>query len=263
MQIRNLFRFRELGDGAQKPFLDHLEDLRWMIIKMVISLAIGMVAGFLARVPLTRLLQWPLANIDPSLPSKLQSFGVADPLTISFQLAFYAGIVLAFPFLLYFAAEFVLPALTAKERRVLFPTMAIGIGLFIAGVLFCFMIVLPQTLAYFYEDSHTMGWSPNWSVREYFSFVTQVTLSFGLAFELPVVVLALVRLGVLNRDMLRSTRPYAIILIVILAAVITPTSDALTLGLLAVPMMVLYELCIWIARFVERKQVAAPSEPEP
>jgi sec-independent protein translocase protein TatC len=260
MEIRNLFRFRESGDGEQKPFLDHLEDLRWMVVKMAVALAVGMVAGFLARVPLTRLLQWPLATIDPTFPSRLQSFGVADPLTISFQLAFYAGIVLAFPFLLYFAAEFVLPALTTRERRVLFPTMAVGIGLFVTGVTFCFLVVLPQTLAYFYQDSRTMGWSPNWSVREYFAFVTQVTLSFGLAFELPVVVLALVRLGLLSRVTLRTSRPYAVILIVIFAAVITPTSDMLTLGLLAVPMLALYEICIWIARFVERKQEEPPAE---
>jgi len=128
MQLGKLFQFRESGEGSQKPFLDHLEDLRWMIIKMVVSLALGMIAGFVGRVPLTRLLQWPLATIDPDLPSRLQSFGVADPLTISFQLAFYAGIVLAFPFLLYFAAEFVLPALTTKERRVFYPTLAIGVG---------------------------------------------------------------------------------------------------------------------------------------
>jgi len=257
MEIKNLFRFREEGE-AQKPFLDHLEDLRWMVIKMVIALVLGMVAGFLLRVPLVRLLQHPLASVDPALPSKLQSFGVADSLTISFQLAFYAGIVMSFPFLLYFLAEFILPALTRAELRVLIPAMVAGIGLFLGGVLFCYFVVLPQTLAYFFSDSQTMGWSPNWSVREYFAFTTQFTLSFGLAFELPVAVLALVRLGLLTQQTLKATRPYAVVIILFLAAIITPTSDLLTLALMGGPMLVLYEICIWIARFVERKADPVP-----
>ena len=256
MDWSRAFRFRE--DSVQKPFLEHLEDLRWMLIRMVAALGVGIVAGFVFRERLVALLQAPLASVDPGLPGRLQSFGVADSLTISFQLAFYAGIVLSFPFQLYFLAEFMLPALTRQERRVILPAVAVGVGLFLLGVVFCFSVVLPQTLAYFFEDSRSMGWSPNWSVREYFAFVTQFTLSFGLAFELPVAVLALVRLGLLTKATLRSSRPYAVVIVIVLAAIITPTSDLLTLGLMAGPMWLLYEACILIAGFVERKTPQAP-----
>jgi sec-independent protein translocase protein TatC len=249
--MKGFFNFREAEDEA-KPFLDHIEDLRVLIIKIAAAIGIAMTAGFAFRTWLASIIQQPLAGVDPERAANLQSLGVADSFTISLQLAFYAGFVIAFPFILYFLAEFVLPALTPHEKRVLLPAALVGFGLFLVGVAFCYFVVLPQALAFFFRDAQAMSWQPTWTVREYYSFVTQLTIAFGVAFELPLVVLVLVRLGILDRATLRRSRSFAVLVIFIVAAIITPTTDILTLLLLGGPMVVLYELCIGIAWLMER-----------
>jgi len=161
--------------------------------------------------------------------------------------------VLAFPFILYFLAQFVLPALTPGEKKALFPAAIVGFGLFLGGVNFAYFIVLPQTLEFFFQDAKSMSWQPTWTVREYYSFTTQFVIGFGLAFELPVVVLLLVKLGIVNYETLRRTRAFAVIIIFVVAAIITPTSDILTLVLMGGPMYVLYEICIGIAWLMNRR----------
>lgn len=253
MILKKLFQIREEGD-AEKPFLEHLEDLRWTLIKCAIVLAASMIGAFFFRIPLTRIIQRPLELAAPQAAAAIQSLAPADSITISFQLAFYAGIVIAFPFILYFIIEFILPALNQKERRLLLPGIAIATGLFLAGVFFSYYIVLPMTLAFFYSDAQSLGWTPSWTVKDYFSFVTQFAIAFGLCFELPVVVMALVKLGLLTAKTLRSSRSYAVVAICFLAAVITPTTDILTLVLMSGPMLALYEGCIWLAVFLEKKR---------
>ena len=247
--MKNFFEFRDKGD-VPKPFLLHLEELRGTLIKVAIALGLGMTLCFLFRTELAAIIQRPLIAVDPTRAANLQSLGVADSFTISLELAFYGGMVVSFPFLLWFLAEFVLPALTPAEKRVLFPAAMVGFGLFLLGVSFAYFVVLPQTLEFFFQDAKAMSWQPTWTVREYYSFTTQFLIAFGLAFELPVVVLLLVKLGIVDYDTLRRTRAFALVVIFIVAAVITPTSDILTLLLMGGPMYVLYEICIAIARFM-------------
>ena len=132
------------------------------------------------------------------------------------------------------------------------PGVLIGFGLFLIGVVFCYYFVLPQTLKFFFEDAKSLDWEPTWTVRDYFSFVTHITLAFGFAFELPVVILTLVYLGFVNFSFLSRTRPYGIVIILLLAVVIAPTPDILTFLSLGAPMVLLYELCIWLAWLIER-----------
>jgi sec-independent protein translocase protein TatC len=254
--IGRIFNFRELSDEP-KPFLDHIEDLRRMLIKMAIALGSAMVLSFFFRGWLFGIIQHPLNAVSSDLASKLQSLGVVDSFTISLELAFYAGIVLSFPFLLLFLSEFVLPALTLRERRYLFPASAIGFGLFLGGVTFAYFVVLPQTLVFFFRDAQSLGWHPTWTVREYYSFTTQFIIAFGLAFELPVVVLLLVKLGVLDVAGLKRIRPQALVAIMIFAAVLTPTQDVITLLLMGAPMYLLYEACIVIAAITQRREERA------
>lgn len=171
---------------------------------------------------------------------------------LSMKLSFFAGIVLAFPLLLLFVLQFVLPGLHRHEKRVLWPAMLVGFALFIGGVLFAYFGVLPRALEFFYEWSGSLGVSNDWRIGEYISFATQFTLLFGLAFELPVVVMVFVKLGLLSYETMSSTRSYAIVAIFIAAAVLTPTPDIMTLLLMALPMIVLYEICIWLAWFDRR-----------
>jgi sec-independent protein translocase protein TatC len=253
MALRNLFKFRELSESeTSKPFLEHLEDLRWMFVKMAITLIIAMIGCFALRGMLVHIMQAPLREVDQNL-GVLRALGITDSITISFQLAFYAGIVVSFPLLLFFAAEFVLPALTTVEKKYLLPAIGISFALFLAGVLICYFWLLPKTILFFFRDTQSLGWEPAWTVQQYYSFVTRFVLGFGLAFELPVVVLVLVQLGLISYEFMARTRPYAIVLIVVLATIITPTPDVLTLIAMSLPMCLLYESCIWIAWFMRRR----------
>jgi sec-independent protein translocase protein TatC len=257
MALRDIFRFREVPESeTSKPFLEHLEDLRWTIVKMAITLVVAMVGSFAFRSALVRIMQRPLHEVDAKLAA-LRALGITDSITISFHLAFYAGLVISFPLLLYFLAEFVLPALTAIEKRLILPAIFVSFGLFLAGVLCCYFLLLPKTILFFFHDTESLGWTPAWTVQEYYSFVTRFTLGFGLAFELPVVVLALVRFGLVTYGLMSRTRPYAIVLMFILATIITPTPDILTLLALGLPMCLLYESCIWIAWLMQRRMTRA------
>lgn len=253
MNLRRVFSFRENGDET-KSFLGHLEDLRGTLIKMAGTLVLSMMACFTFRSELAAIVQRPLVAVDAKMAASIQSLGVADSFTISLELAFYGGMVLAFPLLLWFLAEFVLPALTPREKRMLFPAAGIGFGLFLGGVAFSYFVVLPQTLVFFFHDAQAMHWQPTWTVREYYSFTTQFVIAFGLAFELPVVVLLLVYLGIVDFALLRRTRAFAVVVIFIFAAIITPTSDILTLLFMGAPMYVLYEICIAISWLMERRR---------
>ena len=133
MNWRRFFDFREMRDEP-KPFLDHIEDLRKMLVKMLVVLGVMMGAAFAFQRAVVAVIERPLLAIDPDRTS-LTNFGVADPLTIAIELSFYAGLVMAFPFLVLFLAEFVMPALTQKERRKLYPATSTSFGLLLVGVL--------------------------------------------------------------------------------------------------------------------------------
>jgi sec-independent protein translocase protein TatC len=181
---------------------------------------------------------------------------------LSMKLSFFAGIIVSFPLLLLFILQFVLPGLHQHEQKVMWPALAIGFGLFLFGVFFAYWFVLPRALTFFFEWSSKLGVSNDWRIGEYITFATQFTLLFGLSFELPVVVMVFVKIGLLTHEAMRRTRAYAILSIVVIAAIITPTPDAFTLCLMAGPMILLYELCIWLAYFDAKKKEKAEAEEE-
>ena len=196
---------------------------------------------------------------DAAIDSKgklvlMQALNPTEGFMLSIKLALFAGIIISFPLLLFFTLQFILPGLKNNEKKALWPALIIGFGLFIGGVLFSYFFVLPKVLDFFYNYSQEMGVTNEWRIGYYISFATQFTLIFGLGFELPVVVMTMVRLGLLNYEIMKNTRSYAVLAIIVIAAVITPTPDAFTLLLLAGPMIILYEICIWLAFFHNRKQ---------
>ncbi len=220
----------------------------------------GFVKGLGAGEDMTRQLL-ALLDSDPSVESSagsnirmMSALKPTETFMLSMKLAFFAGIVVAFPLLLMFILQFVLPGLHHNERKVLWPAMGIGFGLFLGGVMFAYFFVLPRALLFFYDWSGDLGVSNDWRIGEYISFATQFTLLFGLSFELPVVVMVLVKLGLLTYDSMARTRTYAIVAIYVAAAVITPTPDIMTLNLMALPMLFLYEICIWLAWFDRKKE---------
>lgn len=262
--LDRFFQLREASDEP-KPFLEHLEEFRVMIIKMAVTLCISMVVAFIFRMELAAFLQAPLHSVAPEMADRLATLGVIDSLTISLSLAFNAGMILAFPLLAFFFAQFVVPALTRKEKKFVFPAIGVSFLLFMIGVVSCYFLLLPQTLQFFYDDAQKMGFTPTWTVREYFSFATRMILGFGLAFQLPIGVMALVSMGMLSFDFLNTTRRYAIVLILTLALIIAPTPDIITFLSLGIPMCLMYEVCIWLAYLIEkrrRKRLEAEAEEE-
>ncbi len=252
--LNKLFQLREKSDGeVVKPFLEHLEDLRWTLIKMVVALLIGMIAAFTFHKSLLAILRAPLDALGPGAAKTLTVMGVVDPFMISLSLSFYGGIVLALPFLLYFLAGFVLPALTRQEKKYLIPGLVGGTVLFAIGVVSCFKYILPQTLRFFW-DYGAGDFNMMYQAKEYFSFVTQLCIAFGLLSELPVVMIVLALFGIVSFQFLNSTRAYALVIILALAAFIAPTPDPMTFLTMAAPVIVLYEICIWIVWLLELRR---------
>jgi sec-independent protein translocase protein TatC len=180
---------------------------------------------------------------------------------LSMKLSFFAGIVLSFPLLLLYILQFVLPGLHSNEKRVMWPALGIGFGLFLLGASFAYYLVLPRALLFFYQWSGDMGISNDWRIGEYIGFATQFTLLFGVSFELPVIVMVFVKLGLLSYETMSNTRTYAVLAIFVAAAVLTPTPDIFTMLLMAAPMILLYEMCIWLA-YLDRKKNRAREEQE-
>src|SRR5437773_8622750 len=156
MALRDIFKFRDLPESeTSKPFLEHLEDLRWMIVKIAMTLAVAMIVCFAFRATLVRILQAPLHDVGSQIGT-LKELGITDSIVISFHLAFYSGIVVSFPLLLYFLAEFVLPALTAVEKRFLFLALGVSFALFLLGVLIAYFWLLPKSILFFFRDTESL-----------------------------------------------------------------------------------------------------------
>lgn len=253
--LNKFFQFREKSDGEIiKPFLDHMEELRWTLIKMGITLAVAMVIAFFFVNDLMALVQQPLIAVDPKLLGKIVTRSIVDSFVISLMLAFFAGLTLALPFLGYFALSFILPALTRQERKYLFPGIFGSFCLFLTGTLVSYHYILPETLRFFYDYSHKMQVEILWEWKDYISFCAWLTIGFGLLCQLPVVMIALALLGIVSYRFLAKTRPYAITIILILAAVVAPTPDPVTFISLGAPIILLYEICIWIVWLLDRRK---------
>ena len=183
-----------------------------------------------------------------------------EALTISIHLAFFAGIVLSLPFIIYFVAGFVLPALTRQEKKFLFPGIFGSFLLFLAGVLVSYYYILPTTLVFFKKYAESMEIKTLWTWNSYLSFVTWLTIGFGLLCQLPVVVMALSVIGIVDYKFLARTRPYAVTIILIIAAIIAPTPDPMTFITLGLPVIALYEACIWIVWLLDRRKARREME---
>jgi sec-independent protein translocase protein TatC len=243
------------GGLETKPFLAHLEDLRWTIIRCAGALAVGVViCAFTAKQILAALyVPYRQAGRDPK---DLFNFGVVDPFSIHMEISIFGGVILSLPFLLYFIGQFLLPALTPREKRFLLPIFMAGTGLFMVGVTLCYCFVLRATLVFFIAYSGYLGFSTMWTAKGLIDFEVQMLVGFGLAFELPLVILVLNLLGIVSAEQLASKRRHAAFFIVVAACCIIPSVDYFSLTLLSVPMYLLYELCIVIARIVEKRRAA-------
>jgi sec-independent protein translocase protein TatC len=237
-----------------KTFLEHLEDLRWLIIKIGTTLILAIILGFIFTPQILDVLYQPLRKAGHDPQKILRVLGVVDPFLIQMHASFLSGIVLALPFALYFLGEFLLPALLPHERRLLIPVFLTGALLFFAGTTFCYYILLPQALTFFINYSTNLGLTVEWTLEKYLSFTVNLLIAFGISFELPLVILLLHHLHIITHTQLRSSRRLAIFIITFAAACITPTTDFYTLALLSLPMVALYELTILLTALIEKKR---------
>jgi sec-independent protein translocase protein TatC len=210
------------------------------------------------RLGTNQVLGWRVTN-DPDAIDNIRRMHVdlvnlspAGGFYVAVQVALYGGLVLAAPILLYFIASFVFPALRIKERKYVYRAIFIGSGLFMLGVSFCYFILMPVALmaSQFYSQWLGLG-AFQWRAEEYISFVCKFMLGMGLGFELPVVILTLVKIGVLRYATLRSMWRYMIIICLVLGAFLT-TPEVVTQVLMAGPLYLLYEVTVWIAWYWEQ-----------
>lgn len=270
--LQKVFKVREKvamnlsGKGdEEKPFLDHLEDLRKMIVRIAMTLLVSTLVTFCFYGQLFEIIKYPLwatgvIKTPEELKNMLQILSPQEGFLMVMNLSLIAAVILAFPLLLFFLLQFILPGLKPAEKKAIFPAIGIGAGLFLLGACFAFYVVLPKALEFFYSFNEGLGMSNGWRLDAYVKFATRFILLFGVAFELPVIVMVLVKLDFLNYKLMSTTRSYAIIAIAIFAAIVTPTPDPFTMLVLAGPLYVLYETCIWLAYFMEKKDRAAYPE---
>ncbi len=195
----------------------------------------------------------PQAVPDP-LRVKLRNFNPAEGFMVAFHIALYGSLVVSAPFWLYFLGQFILPALRVRERRFLFTWLGWGVLLFLTGVLLTYFFLLPLALRASIEYSTLLGFDAfEWRADEYISFTCKFLLGMGLGFQFPLVVLTLVKIGIVGYRQLAHFRRHVIVLSFILGAILT-TPEVVTQVAMAVPLCLLYEVCIWLAWFWERKK---------
>jgi len=248
-----------LGSDQEKKmsFIDHLEELRHRIILCLIAMGIGFAVCYAFKEPLFRILMRPLTKaMEPG--QNMIFTGLTEAFFCYLKTALLAGLILAMPEIMYQIWCFVGPGLYNKEKRFLMPLVFLSIFFFIAGALFGYFIVFPFAFKYLLSFG-TDVIHPMPSMAEYFSLASILLLAFGLVFELPLVLTMLGRVGIVTPSFLGRNRKYAILLIFTAAAFITPTPDVVNQCLMAVPMMILYEVGILGVRlFGKRKEETQP-----
>ena len=238
--------------SGEMPFLDHLEELRWRIVWSLGALVVGLFIGFwvVIQFNVIRLLQAP---ITPYLQGKLKYTNPIDPFSITLNASIVLGIMIASPVIIYHVWAFLSPALYRHEKKVVIPVIGGAVLLFAAGVAMAYFYVLPIMLG-FLMTFQAESLEPMITAQGYFSIVTTLALTFGAAFELPVLVLALAALGLVTPALLSKFRPYAYVLAYVVSAFVTPGDFVLVALSLAIPLIFLYEISVLLAKMVFRKR---------
>lgn len=244
--------------GAVKPFLGHLRDLRSTILWCLAFLGLGMVVAFPLVPRIHTILTAPVGKVVDDPDSFLKVMQVTSGMSIAMRIIFWGGLLLSLPFIVVTIWKFIFPALKGNERKGVLGASAFAVVLFVAGVCMGYFWTLPVALRVMFRINRWLGVTCDFvELSDYIGFVLKLLIAFGVAFELPVVVLALGQMGIISGAQLRDKRPYVIVGIMIVAMFLTPP-DPLTLLLMAMPMALLYECCIWIIWAKERRKRLNP-----
>lgn len=229
----------------EMPFLAHLEELRWRIIKSLFSILVFSVIAYIFSEKILDFLTESVDNIYFTAPT--------EAFAVRIKISLIAGLILSFPVVFYQLWQFVVPGLMDKEVKMVIPAVFFATFFFIGGAVFCFYLVLPVGIK-FLLSFQTEKLKPWLSVKDYISFVSWMILAFGLVFQLPILSYFLGKVGIITHKTLSKGRKYAIVIILILAAALTPSPDVFSQLMLAVPLYFLYEVSIILVKVTNKNQ---------
>lgn len=245
----------------EKPmsFWEHLEELRGTIIKSVVTFVVFAVLIGIFIKQFSQALMWPLTSVAaeyPELSIKLVTQSMLEPFTMIIQLCVLGALTLSLPFVLFYIAQFVAPALTERETKLVVPLCISVLVLFLLGACFGFFLLMPSTVRMSIEliESFELGFM--WTVGKYYGTLTWLVLGVGATFQFPLVLIVLVWLGVITTDFMRKYRRHAIVVIFVIAAIVTPTPDPLTQTVFAAPLYAFYEIAILVSSRIEKRRAA-------
>jgi len=248
--------------STQDTFISHLVELRDRLLRALLAVLGVFIVLFIypGSGPIYDVLAAPLMAALPQGTSMIAT-GVVTPFLVPVKVTALVGFMIALPYVLYQAWAFVAPGLYEHEKKLALPTVVGSTVLFLLGVAFCYFFVFVKVFHFIHEFApKSITVAPD--IEAYFSFVITMFLAFGIAFEIPIVVVVLARMGLVSMDKLRAARPYVIVGAFVIAAVVTPP-DVLSQFMLAVPMCLLYEIGLFFARFAARKKAEAEEEYRP
>jgi sec-independent protein translocase protein TatC len=237
---------KAIGSDDKLPFTDHLDELRHRLIISLVGVGLGFAVSYGFSQQLLLLLQRPM-------PTRLVFIAPTEAFFVNLKVAFYAGLFLSVPLLLFQVWKFVAPGLYEHERRYSFPFLIISTLLFLLGAIFAYVVILPIALHFLIAQGGEL-WQPNITLSNYLSFCMRLILAAGLVFEFPVLMYFLAKVGVVTPELLVKNRKYAVLVAFVIAAILTPP-DVFSQVLLAVPLFLLFEVSIFVA-----KRVAAGRE---
>jgi|SRR5690242_7548274 len=250
---------RRLDHGEEATLVEHLDELRTRIFVCLGALLLGLIVGYVFHEHLIHWLNRPL----PARVGRPITFGVAEPFLTSFKISLYAGFLLALPIILWQAWSFLAPALEESNQRRIIGFVFLASGLLVAGIVFGYFIALPAAVHYLTNYDSNL-YNIKIRARDYYAFATMVMLAMALVFQLPIVVIALVRLGILSTARLRRERRIGYFVVACIAVAL-PGIDPVTTVIEAIPLLVLFELSIWLSVLFERRaarmEAATFSEP--
>jgi sec-independent protein translocase protein TatC len=272
--------FKRIPDNpeAEMGFFDHVEALRWHLIRSIIAIVVcasivgiwydfvfdKIILGIQSKdFPTYRLMCWiaqrvPFAKdicIDHDMKIPLQNTAMFGQVTLLFQYSIIIGVVMAFPYVIWELWRFVAPALKEEEAKKTSRVILACSAFFFLGILFCYFIIIPFSINFAVNFSISPTIKNNFTIENYIDFFTVMLLALGIVFELPMIVYFLSKIGVLKPAIMRSTRRYAILIIFIVAGVITPSPDIFTQCLVAGPILLLYELSILVSARIEKQNL--------
>ena len=236
----------------EMSFLEHLEELRWRVLYSLIGVVVGTILAWIFIDPIIdHILLLPAQKAELHLQN-LRPFG---QLFLFFQVALIVGVILSLPNLFYQIWLFISPALKASERKYVTAVVTFSTFCFLSGIVFAYFVMLPLTLS-FAGQFGSAQIENNFAIDEYFSIIISVMLAAGVVFELPMMSFFLSKLGLLTPAFMRKYRRHAIVIILLAAAILTPGTDPVAQVLLAVPLVLLYEISIFVSKVFQKKSVA-------